>query len=130
MKIGTLTELPPGHHAISSKWIFKLKPAHGNILERYKARLVACGFQQREGVDYHETFASIAKYNTIKIITSLAGTMGWDIHHMDVKTAYLNSHLKEKVYVCQPPGHIVKGQENLVCKLHRSLYGLKQSAPN
>lgn len=130
MKTWTLTELPPRHHAISSKWVVKLKPVQGNIPERYKARLVARGFQQVEGIDYHETFASVAKYNTIKVVTALAGTMGWDIHHMDVKSAYLNSHLEEKVYMHQPLGHIAKGHEHLVCELHQSLYGFKQSARN
>lgn len=131
MKTWTLTKLPPRYHAISSKWVFKLKPAQGNILERCKACLVTRGFQQRQGVDYHETFALVAQYNTIKVImTSLAGTIGWDIDHIDVKTACLNNHLKEKVYMHQPPGHIVKGQENLICELHQSLYSLKQSAQN
>ena len=81
-------------------------------------------------MDYHKTFALVAKYNNVKVITLLASTMGWDIYHMDVKSAYLNSHLKETVYMRQPPGHITKGQESLVCQLYQSLYGLKQSSQN
>jgi hypothetical protein len=91
---------------------------------------VARGFQQRAGIDYSETFIGVAKYNTIKAVSALMGMFGWETHHMDIKTAYLNSKLHEHVYMMQPAGYVRSGQQHLVCKLNRSLYGLKQSGQN
>jgi hypothetical protein len=126
----TLTPLPRGKQAITSKWVYTIKPGRDGIGDRYKARLVARGFQQRLGMDYYETFASVAKYNTIKAVTALIGTFGWQTHHMDIKTAYLNSKLSKQVYMQQPTGYTQPRQEHLVSKLGRSLYGLKQSDRN
>jgi hypothetical protein len=121
----TLTRLSPGKKAITSKWVYSIKPGREGVGERYKARLVARVFQQKAGVDYYETFASVAKYSTIKTVAALMGTFGWETHHMDIKTAYLNSKLKEQVYMHQPTGCVKLGGEHLVCKLKRFLYGLK-----
>jgi len=93
----------------------------------YKARFCAKGYTQRWGVDYEETFAPVAKYTSIRTLIALAAGGNFEIHQMDVITAFLNSNLKETVYVRQPEGYEVPGKEHLVCKLNRALYGLKQS---
>jgi len=123
----SLVPLPPNTKAISSKWVYKLKPGTRGNPARYKARLVARGFEQRDGVDYLETFAPVVRWETIRILVALAVHLGWPIHQLDVLTAFLNGILKEDVYMHQPPGFVKPGYEHLVCKLHRSLYGLKQS---
>ena len=86
------------------------------------------GFAQKEGVNYEETFAPIAKWATIRTLFSLATQKGWKVHQMDVKTAFLNGDLNEKVFMSQPEGFVMKGQEHKVCKLVKSLYGLKQES--
>ena len=95
-------------------------------MERYKARIVAKGFTQTYGIDYNETFAPIAKLNTIRVLLSLAANLDWELHQIDVKNAFLNGELEEEVYMVQPPGFEEK-TPNIVCKLNKSLYGLKQS---
>jgi hypothetical protein len=125
-----LTTLPPGKKAITSKWIYKIKPGPKGSSARFKARLVARGFQQTYGIDFFETYAAVAKYNTIKIIAALMGTYGWLRYHLDIKTAFLNSSIKERVFMKQPQGWVVPGKQHLVCELNKSLYGLKQSPRN
>ena len=123
----TLVDLPPGRRAIGCKWVFKVKyDALGNI-ERYKARLVAKGYSQTEGIDFNETFAPVAKFNSIRVLLALAAQQDFEVHQMDVKTAFLNGDLEEEIYMQQPEGFISIGQEGKVCKLKRSLYGLKQA---
>lgn len=122
----TLVPLPPNTKAITSRWVFKTKPGTGNQ-PRYKARLVARGFQQTSGVDFLETFAPVVRWETIRLLLAIAVHLNWPIHQLDVLTAFLNGILKEDVYMVQPPGFIKVGLEHLVCKLHKSLYGLKQS---
>ena len=120
----TLTDLPPHKKAISSRWVFKVKP--GNP-PRYKARLVARGFQQKDGIDFTDTFAPVVRWETIRILLAIATHLKWPIHQLDVLTAFLNGILEEDVYMHQPLGFIQPGAEHLVCKLHKSLYGLRQS---
>ena len=93
----------------------------------YKACLVARGCQQHAGIDYDETYAPVAKWNTLRATTAIAAHRGWPILHMDVKTTYLNSLLKHRVYMVQPPGFEIKGKEDYVLLLLRAIYGLKQS---
>lgn len=93
----------------------------------YKARLVVKGYEQRAGIDYDETFAPVVKWSTIRAMIALAASLGWNITHMDVVTAFLNGHLDETIFMHQPPGFSTLGFEDLVCMLNRTLYGLKQS---
>ena len=124
-----LVPLPPGRKAIGCKWIYKVKrDADGNI-ERFKSRLVAQGFSQKYGIDYDETFSPVVRFESIRTIIALAAQYGLKLHQMDVKTAFLNGELKEEIYMRQPDGFTATGDEKTyVCKLKRSLYGLKQSA--
>ncbi len=96
-------------------------------MERYNARLVARGFTQTYGVDYNKTFAPVAKFTSIRCILALAALEDMEIHQMDVKTTFLNGKLEEEIYMEQLHGFVHQGGEHLVCKLHKSLYGLKQS---
>ena len=120
----TLTDLPHNKKAISSRWVFKVKP--GNP-PRYKARLVARGFEQKDGINFTDTFAPVVRWETIRILIAIATHLKWPIHQLDVLTAFLNGILEEDVYMHQPLGFIQQGAEHLVCKLHKSLYGLRQS---
>jgi hypothetical protein len=88
---------------------------------------VAKGYSQVEGVDFNETFAPVAKFTTIRCILAIGAAMDLDIHQMDVKTAFLNGELEEDIYMDQPQGFVQDGKEDVVCKLKKSLYGLKQS---
>ncbi|EPZ36131.1 hypothetical protein O9G_005796 [Rozella allomycis CSF55] len=121
-----LMELPPDRKAIGSKWVFKTKYNERGEVEKYKARLVAQGFKQVKGVDYEETFSPVAKLNSIRIILAIASAEKLHVHQLDVLTAYLNSEITHEVYMKQPTGFVESGKENLVCKLKRGLYGLKQ----
>ena len=117
-----LMPLPKNSKVVDSRWVFNKK--EGGI---YKARFCAKGFTQRWGEDYEETFAPVVKYTSIRTLIALAAGGNFEIHQMDVITAFLNSNLKETVYVRQPAGYEVPGKEHWVCKLNRALYGLKQS---
>lgn len=127
IKNGTWTEcdLLKNRQAISCKWVFKLKrTAHGEI-DKYKARLVARGFTQKEGFDYEETYTPVVKLTTLRILLSVANHMSMHIHQMDVKSAFLNGELREEIYMHRPEGFKEDGR---VLKLKRALYGLKQAS--
>ncbi|RVW56778.1 Retrovirus-related Pol polyprotein from transposon TNT 1-94 [Vitis vinifera] len=122
-----ITDLPRGKKPVGCKWIFTVKyKADGNV-DRYKARLVAKGFTQSYGIDYQETFAPVAKLNTVRVLLSLAANLDWSLHQLDVKNAFLNGDLEEEVYMDIPAGLETTSNFNKVCKLRKSLYGLKQS---
>jgi hypothetical protein len=122
-----LTELPQGHRPIGLKWVFKVKRDEAGAIVKHKARLVAKGYVQREGVDFDEVFAPVARMESIRMLLAVAAQEGWLVHHMDVKSAFLNGELKEEVYVRQPPGFTAAGHEGKVLKLYKALYGLRQA---
>jgi len=119
----TLVDLPAGRKAIKSKWVFKRK-ADGC----YRACLVAKGFTQIQGIDYDETFSPVARFESLRLILALATLKDWEIHQMDVKSAFLNGLLEEEIYMEQPEGFITPGQESKVCLLKKAIYGLKQAS--
>ncbi len=123
----SLVPLPKGRKPISCKWVFKIKHGVDGEVQCYKARFVARGFTQTFGVDYNETFAPIAKFVSIHCILALAAIEDIEIHQIDVKTSFFNGDLEEEIYMEQPKGFTQEG-EHLVCKLHKSLYGLEQSS--
>ena len=123
-----LVECPKGCKPVGSKWVFKVKTNADGSTERFKARLVAQGYTQKVGLDYDETFSPVVRSESIRSVISLACKEGLKLHQMDVTTAFLNSELDQVIYMKQPEGFAADGQEHLVCRLKKSLYGLKQSS--
>ena len=125
-KTWVVENLPSDRIAVGCRWLFKRKEDG-----RYKARLVAKGYSQQNGIDYQETFAPVAKFTTIRLLLALVSEEDWEIIGMDVKTAFLNSQLKETVYMELPEGMVIpKGKrdsQTIACRLLKSIYGLKQS---
>ena len=115
---------PPGRKALRGKWVYTLKRGPAGEITRYKARWVVRGFEQREGVDYNETFASVVKPMSYKAIFAIAAANDWDLEQMDVKTAFLYGAVEEEIYVELPQGFRKKKG---ICRLLKALYGLKQS---
>lgn len=122
-----LVDLPPGRKAVKCKWVYKVKHNADGSIERYKARLVAKGFTQVKGIDFDETFAPVARLDSLRYLLALAALEDWEIHQVDVKSAYLNGELDEEIYMEQPEGFAAKGEEGKVCRLLKALYGLKQA---
>jgi hypothetical protein len=122
-----LATLPAGHWPNTLKWVFKLKKDERGAVIKHKARLVARGFVQQEGIDYDDSFAPVARMESVRVLLALAAQEGWPVHHMDVKSAFLNGDLKEEVYVRQPRGFAIAGEEDKVYRLHKALYGLRQA---
>jgi hypothetical protein len=120
-----LADLLHGHIVITLKWVFKLKRDETGAIVKHKAHLVARGFLQREGIDFNDTFTPVAWMESVRLLFTLAAQEGWRVHHMDVKSAFLNSDLKEEVYVHQPPGFVIPGMEGKVLHLRKALYGLR-----
>jgi hypothetical protein len=121
------TSLPAGQKAIGLKWVYKVKRDPEGKIVKHKARLVAKGYSQRQGVDFEEVFAPVARMETVRLLLAMAAHCGWEVHHMDVKSAFLNGDLAEEVYVSQPPGYIAIGKEQQVLKLSKALYGMRQA---
>jgi hypothetical protein len=117
-----LADLPRGHSAV-----FKLKRDEVGVIVKHKARLVARGFVQRECIDFDDTFALVAWMESVRLLFALAAQEGWRVHHMDVKSAFLNGDLKEEVYVHQPSRFAIPGKEGKVLRLRKTLYGLQQA---
>lgn len=123
-----LVRLPEGRKLIGSRWVFKLKRSETGDVVKHKARLVAQGYNQRYGIDYVDVFAPVTRQETLRALLAVAGKERMVLHHLDVKTAYLHGTIEEEIYMRQPPGYEVAGKEDMVCRVRRSIYGLKQSA--
>jgi len=123
----TFENLPEGRKTIESKWVFKKKyVAHTNT-HKYKARLCAKGFTQKQRIDYQEVFAPVARYDSIRMMLAIAAQKKMEIGQFDVKTAFLNGDLTEEIYMRVPEGVKTKYKDK-VCRLRKSLYGLKQAS--
>ena len=126
----SLVERPKDVNVIGSRWVFKAKRDHTGNISRYKARFVAQGFSQVPGRDFMDTYSPVAKHSSIRSVLALAATEDWHVDNMDVDTAFLNASVKETIYVRQPEGFEEVGPkgEELVLRLHKSLYGLRQAS--
>ena len=124
----TLVPRPANKNIVGCRWVFKLKHNPDGSIERYKARLVAQGFSQVHGVDYNEVFSPVVKFASIRTLLAFGNDNNYEIHHMDVKTAYLNGELDHEIFMEQPEGFVDTQNPTYVCKLQKSIYGLKQSA--
>ena len=124
-----LVDPPPGANVVGSKWVFRAKKDAAGKVVRYKARLVAQGFSQVSGVNYFDTFAPVARLASIRSVLAMAAVNDYEIHQIDIKGAYLNGKLtsEETIYMKQAPGYAAAGLQNKVCRLFKTLYGLKQS---
>jgi hypothetical protein len=126
-QVWELVDPPEGIVPIGNKWIFKKKTGADGKVDTYKARLVAKGYRQREGIDYEETFSPVAMLKSIRILLAIAAYHDYEVWQMDVKTAFLNGYIEEDIYMVQPKGFESKDKTK-VCKLKRSIYGLKQAS--
>ena len=127
-QVWSLVDLPDGKKPVRNKWVFKRKIDMNGNLTTYKARLVAKGFTQIQGIDYDETFSPVVMFKSVRIMLAIAAYYDFEIWQMDVKTAFLNGKLDEDVYMVQPQGFEDPNNANKVCKLQRSIYGLKQAS--
>ena len=127
-----ITVLPPGKKVVGCKWIFTVKFYADGTLERYKAKIVAKGFTQKEGLDYNETFSPVAKMVTVKMLLKISASKKWFLNQLDISNSFLNGDLDEDIYMRVPEGYAEsKGiilPKNAVCRLKKSICGLKQAS--
>ena len=118
---------PKEKSGVASKLVYKINHVVDGSIDKYKARFMAHGFSQKEGIDYDEIFAPIARYTSIWIIISLSAVFGGKLHQMEIKTAFLNDEVEQEVCIEYPEGFTIHEKEYHVCKLKKSLYRLKQA---
>ncbi len=123
----TLVEKPSNRKVLSNRWVWAVKHDDKGQISRFKARLVIKGFLQQHGIDYNEIFSPVVRMEVLRLLLTISALMDFEVHQMDVKTAFLNGYLDEEIYMAQPEGFVEKGKENMVCRLRKSLYGLKQA---
>ncbi|KAL3681776.1 hypothetical protein R1sor_024732 [Riccia sorocarpa] len=123
-----LVDLPSDRAPVDCKWVFRKKTDSAGNIQRYKARLVAKGYTQIRGIDYGETFSPMVHMDSFRLLMAIAAKEDWEIEQLDVDTVFLNGDLSEEIYMRQPPGFEVKGEETKVCRLQKAIYGLKQAS--
>jgi hypothetical protein len=109
------------------KWVFKVKRDEHGAMSKHKAHLVVKGYVYRHGIDYDEVFTPVARLDSVCLLITLTVHEGWEVHHMDIKSAFLNGDMQEEVYIEQPAGFIIAGKEHKVLKLKKALYGMHQA---
>jgi hypothetical protein len=122
-----LVALPEDKKTIGWKWVYKVKHNVDESMSRYKARLVAKAYAQIYGIDYEETYSLVAKMTIVRVIIAIITTKGWSLHQMDVRNVFFHGDLQEEVYMEQPPSYVDQTHPNLVCRLKKTLYNLKQT---
>ena len=127
-RVWSLVPRPKDRKTIRNRWVYKIKTNEKGNIEEYKSRLVACGYSQISGLDYKETYSPVVNFDTLRILFEYAAKNDSKIHHVDVSNVFLNGNLEEELYMEQPEGFQDKEKPQYVCKLHKSIYGLKQSS--
>ena len=126
-KTSDLVELPKNQCALPCKWVYRLKETSNLATPKFKAGLVAKGFQQEYGVDFDKIFSPLMKMTTLRLMLGVVVAENLELIQHDVKTAFLHGDLEEEIYMEQPKGFVAPDQEHLVCRLRKSLYNLKQA---